>query len=113
MRSFLLYAFSWWGILLRIVAIVHFIRRRPDYFWIWVILIHPLGALVYIVFEVIPDAGLLRGSFQVFPRRRRISELERIVADNPAAGKNQTLGLLFPGERTFCRHTPRYAHTVS
>jgi len=60
MRSFLLYAFSWWGILLRIVAIVHFIRRRPDFYWIWVILIHPIGALVYIVTEVIPDAGLLR-----------------------------------------------------
>src|SRR5271156_5093488 len=55
MGSFLFFAFSWWGILLRIVAIVHFIRRRPDFFWIWVIMIHPIGALVYIVVEVIPD----------------------------------------------------------
>ena len=48
MGSFLFFAFSWWGIVVRVVAIVHFIRRRPDFFWIWVILIHPIGALVYI-----------------------------------------------------------------
>src|SRR5690349_17963154 len=83
MGSFLFFAFSWWSIALRIVAIVHFIRRRPDWFWIWVILFHWVGALVYILVEVIPDAGLLRGTFQIFPRRRRIHELERIILDNP------------------------------
>ncbi len=95
MGSFLSFAFSWWSIALRIVAIVHFIRRRPDWFWIWVILFHWVGALVYIVVEVIPDAGLLRGSFQVFPRRRRIQELERIILDNPSAGNYEELGLLY------------------
>ena len=113
MRSFLLYAFSWWGILLRIVAIVHFIRRRPDYFWIWVILIHPIGALVYIVLEVIPDAGLLRGSFQVFPRRRRINELERIVVDNPAAGNYEELGLLYLDDGKFARAKACYDKAIS
>jgi len=113
MGSFLLYAFSWWGILLRIVAIVHFIRRRPDYFWIWVILIHPLGALVYIAFEVIPDAGLLRGSFQVFPRRRRISELERIVVDNPAAGNYEELGLLYLDDGKFAQARAAYDKAIS
>ena len=75
MGSFLFFAFSWWSIALRIVALVHFIRRRPNFFWIWVILFHWVGALVYILVEVIPDAGLLRDSFQMFPRRRRIHEL--------------------------------------
>jgi hypothetical protein len=113
MGSFLLYAFSWWGILLRIVAIVHFIRRRPDFFWIWVILIHPIGALVYIVIEVIPDAGLLRGSFQVFPRRRRIHELERIVVDNPAAGNYEELGLLYLDDGNFARSRACYDKAIS
>ncbi len=68
MGSLLLFAFSWWGIILQGVAIVHFIRRRPDTFWLFIILIGGwLGALVYIVVEVIPDAGLLRQSFKVFP----------------------------------------------
>ena len=54
-----------------------------------------IGALVYIVAEVIPDAGLLRGSFQAFPRRRRIHELERAILDNPSAGNYEELGLLY------------------
>lgn len=113
MGSFLLYAFSWWGILLRVVAIVHFIRRRPDFFWIWVILIHPIGALVYIVVEVIPDAGLLRGTFQVFPRRRRINELERIVLDNPSAGNYEELGLLYLDDGNYARARACYDKAIS
>src|ERR1700690_1098926 len=113
MGSFLLYAFSWWGILVRIVALVHFIRRRPDFFWIWVILIHPIGALVYIVVEVIPDAGLLRGSFQVFPRRRRIHELERIILDNPSAGNYEELGLLYLDDENFAKAKESYDKAIS
>ena len=113
MGSFLLYAFSWWGIVLRVVAIVHFIRRRPDFFWIWVILIHPIGALVYIVVEVIPDAGLLRGSFQVFPRRRRIHELERVILDNPSAGNYEELGLLYLDDGDYAQAKACYDKAIS
>ena len=103
MGSFLFFAFSWWSILLRVVAIVHFIRRRPNFFWIWVILFHWVGALVYILVEVVPDAGLLQGTFQVFPRRRRIQELERIILDNPSAGNYEELGLLYLDDGNFAR----------
>src|ERR1700759_1028995 len=85
-----------WGLLLQIFAIIHFIRRRPDMFRIYIILfLGPLGALVYIVVEVLPDAGLLRQSFQVFPRRKRISELETMVRDNPSTGNYEELGDLY------------------
>src|SRR6201982_171463 len=112
MGSLLFFAFSWWSIALRIVAIVHFIRRRPDWFWIWVILFHWVGALVYILVEVIPDAGLLRGSFQVFPRRRRIQELERIILDNPSAGNYEELGLLYLDDGTFSKARASYVHAI-
>src|SRR6202140_5523884 len=83
----LIFLFFPWGIILQAVAIVHFIRRRPDSYWLFIILfLGWLGALVYIVVEVIPDAQLLRGSFQAFPRRRRIRELEQAILDNPSAG---------------------------
>jgi hypothetical protein len=36
--SQLLYLFYPWGILLQITAIIHFIRRRPDTYWLWIIL---------------------------------------------------------------------------
>jgi hypothetical protein len=113
MGSFLLFAFSWWSILLRIVAIVHFIRRRPNFFWIWVILFHWVGALVYILVEVIPDASLLRGTFQVFPRRRRIQELERTVLDNPSAGNYEELGQLYLDDGKFARARACYDKAIS
>src|SRR5579862_5978019 len=113
MGSFLFFAFSWWGILLRIVAIVHFIRRRPDFFWIFVILFHWVGALVYIVVEVVPDADLLRGSFQVFPRRRRIHELEREILDNPSAGNYEELGLLYLDDGDFARARACYDKAIA
>ena len=104
MGSLLFFAFSWWGILLQIFAIVHFIRRRPDTFWLWIILIGGwLGAIVYIAVEVIPDAGLLRQSFKVFPRRKRIRELEFIIRDNPSAGNYEELGDLYLEEGRYSR----------
>lgn len=113
MGSFLFFAFSWWAIALRVVAIVHFIRRRPDFFWLFVILFHWVGALVYIAVEVIPDVDLLRGSFQSFPRRRRIHELEREILDNPSAGNYEELGLLYLDERDFARARTCYDRAIS
>ena len=91
-----------WGLLLQGFAIVHFIRRRPDMFWIFIILfLGPLGALVYIFVQVLPDIGLLRQSFKVFPRRKRISELETIVRDNPSACNYEELGDLYMDDGRF------------
>ena len=62
-----------WGIILQGLAIVHFIRRRPDTYWIFIILfLGPLGAIIYLAVEALPDIGLVGQSFKVFPRRKRI-----------------------------------------
>src|SRR5581483_1174709 len=113
MGSFLFFAFSWWAIALRIIALVHFIKRRPDYYWLWVILFHWVGALVYIVVEVIPDMGLLRDSFQMFPRRKRIRELEATRLDNPSAGNYEELGLLYLDEKNFLQARSCYDKAIS
>lgn len=85
-----------WGILLQIGCVIHFVRRRPNTYWLWIILMFGwLGSLAYIFVEVIPDASLLRGTFQVFPRRRRIRELERVILDNPSAGNLEELADLY------------------
>src|SRR5208282_5612108 len=103
-----------WGFLLQAVAIVHFIRRRPDTYWIFIILfLGWIGALVYIVAEVIPDASLLRGSFEAFPRRRRIHELERAILDNPSAGNYEELGLLYLDNREFARARACYDRAIA
>ncbi len=113
MESLLFFAFSWWGILLRVVAIVHFIRRRPNFFWLWIILMHWVGALVYIAVEVVPDAGLLQQSFKVFPRRKRIRELESAVLDNPSAGNYEELADLYLEEGKNARARACYDKAIS
>jgi hypothetical protein len=93
-----------YGIVLQALAILHFVRRRPETYWIWIILMFGgLGALIYIAVEVLPDAGLLRGAFQVFPRRKRIKELEGLVLDNPSVGNYEELGDLYLDDQQFAR----------
>src|SRR5215204_6383653 len=62
-----------------------------------------VGALIYIFVEVIPDAGLLRGTFQIFPRRKRIKTLEGLILDNPSIGNYEELGDLYLDDRQFAR----------
>jgi hypothetical protein len=103
-----------WGIILQVVAIVHFIRRRPDGYWLWIILfLGPLGALVYIFVEVLPDAGLLRQSFKVFPRHSRIRELEAAVLDNPSAGNYEELADLYLEDGKYARARQCYDKAIS
>jgi len=84
------------------LAIIHFIRRRPETYWLYIILfLGPLGATVYLLVEALPDVGLLRQSFKVFPRRRRIRELEAAVLDNPSAGNYEELGDLYMEDGNF------------
>jgi len=85
-----------WGFLLQAIAIVHFIRRRPDTYWLFIILfLGPLGAIIYLAVEALPDLGLVGQSFKVFPRRKRIAELEAAIRDNPSAGNYEELGDLY------------------
>jgi hypothetical protein len=100
----MLFLFYPYGILLQALAIAHFVRRRPDTYWLWIILMGGgVGALVYIMVEVIPDAGLLRGAFLVFPRRKRIKQLEAMVVDNPSIGNYEELGDLYLDDGQFVR----------
>ena len=85
-----------WGLLLQAAAIIHFIRRRPDSYWIWIILfLGPVGALVYLFAEAVPDIGLLNHSFKGFSRRKRIAGLELMIRDNPSPGNYEELGELY------------------
>jgi hypothetical protein len=93
-----------YGIVLQALAIIHFLRRRPDTYWLWIILMFGgFGALAYIVIEVIPDFGLLRSSFQVFPRRKRIKALEGMIVDNPSIGNYEELGDLYLDDKQYVK----------
>ena len=97
-------SFFSYGVILQVLAIIHFIRRRPDTYWLWIILMFSgFGALAYFLIEVIPDFGLLRDSFQVFPRRKRIKQLEAMVIDNPSIGNYEELGDLYLDDEQFVK----------
>jgi hypothetical protein len=103
-----------WGFILQAAAILHFLRRRPDTYWLWIILVGGgLGALVYIVAEAAPDVELLRGRFDALPRRRRIKELERIIIDNPAIGNQEELADLYLEEGKFAHARELYDKVIS
>jgi hypothetical protein len=114
MGYLLFWIFSWWGFVLQGVAIVHFIRRRPDWFWLFIIIfLGGWGALIYIAVEMVPDAGLLRQSFKTFPRRRRIHELESAILDNPSAGNYEELGDLYLEEGKYARARQCFDESIS
>jgi len=103
-----------WNFIIQGIAIVHFIRRRPDTYWLWIILFGGwIGALVYIFAEVLPDFGLLKQSFKVFPRRRRIRELESIILDNPSAGNYEELADLYLEEGKYAHARKCYDNAIS
>jgi hypothetical protein len=85
--------------LLEAVAILHFIRRRPDTWWLYIIIfLGPLGALIYLIAEGIPDLSLVGDSFRGFSRRSRIRELQSLVQVNSAVGNIEELGDLYMDE---------------
>ena len=98
-----------WGIILQGMALVHFIRRRPDNFWLWIIIFFgPPGALIYLAMEAVPDVSLLRQSFDSYGRKKRIRHLEALVLENPAPGNYEELADLYLDEHKFTRARESY-----
>jgi hypothetical protein len=91
--SFLIYP---WGFIVQGIALWHFVKRRPENYWLFIIIFGGvLGAGVYLVVEMIPDLGLLRGVFQGFGKRSRIRDLGLQILDNPSAGNLEELAELY------------------
>ncbi len=103
-----------WGVILQALALVHFIRRRPDTIWLWLIIfLGPVGALLYIAMEVAPDLGLLRQAFDSAGRRRKITQLEALVLENPAAGNYEELADLHLDEGHYARARACYDKAIA
>jgi hypothetical protein len=103
-----------WGVFLQLIALLHFLRQRPDTIWLWIIVfLGPVGALAYILMEMVPDLGLLRQTFEAHGRRKRIAQLEAIVLDNPSAGNFEELADLYLEEGRFDRARAWYDKAIS
>jgi len=103
-----------WGYVIQAIAIIHFIRRRPDNYWLWIIIIGGgLGALVYVAAEVVPDFVALRPQLNVFGRRARIRQLEAMVRDNPSAGNYEDLGSIYYDDKQYQKAKDAYDKSIS
>ena len=106
--------FLQYGVVLQALAILHFVRRRPEGFWLFVIIMGGgIGALIYIVAEVLPDIGLLRGMVQVFPRRKRIKYLQAAIIDNPSVGNYEELGDLYLDDGQYAKARECFDRVIS
>lgn len=105
--------FLGYGVILQVIALVHFVRRRPEGYWIWVIFIGgAIGAAVYLLAEALPDIGVMRHSMGGFSRRKRIGQLEAIVLENPSAGNYEELGDLLLDEKKYARAKECFDHAL-
>lgn len=96
-----------------VLAVIHWIRRRPDTYWLWVIiLLGPIGAIIYLAVEALPE---MRDPefFKVFPRRRRIRELAAMVHENPSAGNYEELGQLYLDDGKWQKARDAYNKSIS
>lgn len=112
--SGLSYLYYPWGFIVQAVAIVHFVRRRPENYWFFIIFFGGfLGAGVYIVAEVLPDLGLLRGFVQGFGRRSRIQKVETDILDNPSPANYEELGELYKDKGQYEKARDAFNHAIS
>jgi len=92
----------------------HFFRRRPDGYWVWIIFIGgAIGAIVYIIAEMIPDLGLLRGTMQGYHRKSRIQVVEAAIVDNPSVANLEELGVLYFDQKNYTRASDYFNRAIA
>ena len=103
-----------YGLILQAIALIHFAKRRPEGFWLFVIIfLGGLGAAVYIVVEMVPDLDLLRGVLERRNRRRRIAALQAMSRENTAVGNLEELADLLLEERQFAKARELYNQVIT
>ncbi len=108
------YLFYPWGFIVQGLAILHFVRQRPENYWFYIIFFGGfLGASVYILAEVLPDLGLLRGVFQGFGRRSRIQKVETDILDNPSPANYEELGELYKDQGQFEKAREAFTNAIA
>jgi hypothetical protein len=112
--GFFTHLFYPWGFLLQIVALVHFFwRRRASFVWLWIIFIGGfIGAAAYLIVEVLAEADLFRAALERRARKRRISDVEARILDNPAVANFEELGELYWDEKDYARARDAFNRAV-
>ena len=84
------------GLLIEVVAIVHYFKTRPQMYWFYVIVfLGPLGAAIYLGMNALPDSISTVQAIRGVPQQKRITELQAKVEENPSAANLEELGDLY------------------
>jgi hypothetical protein len=91
-----------YGFLFQVAAVIHWARKRPEGFWLWIIIIGGIiGALAYFLIEGLPDFRNVQRALRGPSRRNRIHYLRALVIQNPSAGNYEELGELLLDEKRY------------
>ena len=91
-----------YGFVFQVAAVIHWSRKRPEAFWLWIIIIGGIiGALAYFLIEGLPDLSNLQRTLRGPARRKRIQVLRALVMQNPSAGNYEELGELLLDDKRY------------
>jgi len=91
-----------YGFVFQVAAVIHWSRKRPEAFWLWIIIIGGIiGALAYFLIEGLPDFRNVQRTLRGPTRRKRIRVLRALVIQNPSAGNYEELGELLLEEKRY------------
>src|SRR3954451_9426114 len=103
------------GVVLMLFALVHFVKYRSgNYIWLYVIIfLGPLGAIVYLVVEVLPELRGTHYSFNWIGRRSSIQRMEAVVLDNSSAGNYEDLAELYFDHKDYTRARECFSRAIT
>src|SRR5216684_2428878 len=91
-----------YGFFFQVAAVIHWSRKRPEAFWLWIIIIGGIiGALAYFLIEGLPDFRNVQRTLRGPARRKRVHVLRALVIENPSAGNYEELGELLLAEKRY------------
>src|SRR5258706_12563193 len=91
-----------YGFIFQVAAVIHWSRKRPEAFWLWIIIIGGIiGALAYFLIEGLPDFRNVQRTLRGPARWKRIRILRALVIQNPSAGNYEELGELLLDEKRY------------
>ncbi len=102
------------GMILQGLALLHAVKRRPDTYWYWIILMGGgVGALVYVVAEILPDLSLLGSVFAGMNRKSRIQQVETALLDNPSPANYEELGELYWEQKLYAKAREAFDQSIA
>ena len=110
-----MFRFGFIGVVLMVLALVHYLKYRGgNYIWLYVIIfLGPIGAVVYIIVEVLPELRSSHSSFKWLGRRKKIQHLEAVVIDNPSAGNYEDLAELYLEQGNYAKARECFSKAIT